>query len=421
MSHIQIAPGALNGEVSMPPSKSAVHRAILCAAMAQGVSTVAPVALSKDIEATIQCVQALGADICLCKQTLTIDGAGLFSKQDVLLDCEESGSTLRFLIPIAAAGGVLAHFTGKGRLPQRPIGVYLDCLPQKGVSLKTQGGLPLTISGQLKSGVYRLPGDISSQFITGLLLSLPLLDGDSEIVLTSALESEGYIDMTLQTMRAFGVTAEKTAAGYMVKGRQRYLPNTNYVCEGDWSQAAFFMAAGALGGNIKITGLNPHSVQGDRACLHLFEQFGANVRQAGNAVTVTRGTLHAIAIDARQIPDLVPILAVVAAFAKGKTTIYGAQRLRIKESDRLKAICSGLQALGADITETDDGLVVQGVSSLHGGTVQGYNDHRIVMALSIAALNASGPVVITDRESIRKSYPSFFEEYKRLGGNAENL
>ena len=227
--------------------------------------------------------------------------------------------------------------------------------------------------------------------------------------------------MTLQTMRAFGVTAEKTETGYMVKGRQRYLPNTNYVCEGDWSQAAFFMAAGALGGNIKITGLNPHSVQGDRACLHLFEQFGANVRQAGNAVTVTRGTLHAIAIDARQIPDLVPILAVVAAFAKGKTTIYGAQRLRIKESDRLKAICSGLQALGADITETDDGLVVQGVSSLHGGTVQGYNDHRIVMALSIAALNASGPVVITDRESIRKSYPSFFEEYKRLGGNAENL
>ena len=421
MSSIQISPGSLSGAVSVPPSKSAVHRAILCAAMAKGVSTVAPVALSEDIEATMQCVQALGADIRLHKQTLTIDGAGLFSKRDVLLDCGESGSTLRFLIPIAAAGGVLAHFTGKGRLPRRPIGVYLDCLPPKGVSLKTQGGLPLTISGQLKSGSYHLPGNISSQFITGLLLSLPLLDGDSEIILTSALESEGYIDMTLQTMRAFGVTAEKTTTGYMVKGRQRYLPNVNYVCEGDWSQAAFFMAAGTLGGNLKITGLDPCSVQGDRACLHLFKQFGASVRQSGNAVTVTQGALHAIDIDARQIPDLVPILAVVAAFAKGKTVIYGAQRLRIKESDRLKAICSGLQTLGANITETDDGLVIQGVPSLHGGTVQGYNDHRIVMALSIAALNASGPVGITDRESICKSYPSFFEEYKRLGGNTKNL
>lgn len=417
MSKVIITPTPLNGEIAVPPSKSAVHRAVLCAAMAKGVSRIRPVDFSNDIRATVSCIRALGADARINGDTLIIDGTRLFSKKQAELACGESGSTLRFLIPIAAAGAVTACFTGCGRLPERPIGIYLDCLPEKGVSMQTEGGLPLTVSGALKNGVFSLPGNVSSQFVTGLLLSLPLLEGNSEIVLTSPLESAGYIDMTIETMSQFGVQVQKTETGYYIKGGQQYKPHDT-VCEGDWSQAAFFLAAGALGGSITVKGLNLASVQGDRMCAQLFEQFGAKITYGKDSVTAETSALHGMQIDARQIPDLVPILAVTAAFAKGTTVISGAGRLRIKESDRLKAITQGLSALGANIKEMDDGLVINGISTLRGGFAQGYNDHRIVMALSVAAIKADGLVTITDRESINKSYPTFFKDYNALGGMA---
>lgn len=238
MSNVVITPAALNGAITVPPSKSAVHRAVLCAAMAKGMSKIRGVDFSNDIKATISCVRALGADIQAEGDTLTIDGTRLFSQKQAELNCGESGSTLRFLIPIAAAGAVTACFTGCGRLPQRPIGIYLDCLAEKGVSMQTEGGLPLTVSGALCSGVYSLPGNVSSQFVTGLLLALPLLGGDSEIRLTSPLESAGYIDMTIETMAQFDVQVQKTGASYFIKGGQRYIPR-DITCEGDWSQAAF--------------------------------------------------------------------------------------------------------------------------------------------------------------------------------------
>lgn len=418
MGKIKISPKPLSGCVSVPPSKSAAHRAIICAALADGTSVISPVELSNDIKATIECMNALGIKTTLDGNILTIDGSTKFTNKNVVLNCGESGSTLRFLIPVAAAGNVNAEFIGHGRLPQRPIGIYLDCLPKNGVQCETQGGLPLKTSGQLKSGIFEIPGNISSQFITGLLLALPMLDGDSEIILTSPVESVGYINMTIDIMKSFGVEIQTTESGYKIKGGQKY-KSRSFTVEGDWSQAAFFMSAAALGDTVAIDNLSLNSYQGDKACMDLFAQFGADIKNENGNITVSPKTLKGIEIDATNIPDLVPILAVTAAFAEGKTTITGAARLRIKESDRLRAITDGLSRLGADITELPDGLVINGVEGLSGGEVEGYNDHRIVMAMAVAAIKADSDVTISDMESINKSYPTFFEDYKKLGGSAD--
>jgi 3-phosphoshikimate 1-carboxyvinyltransferase len=418
MSRVLLRPAVLRGEVTPPPSKSEAHRAILCAALAGGVSRIRPVVRSKDIDATVAAVRALGAAASLDGEVLTVDGSGMFRNRQAEIDCAESGSTLRFLIPVAAAGGVEARFVGRGRLPQRPIGPYLDCLPQNGAALQTEGGLPLATQGRLRPGEYRLPGNVSSQFVTGLLLALPLLPGDSEIRLTSPLESAGYVEMTLHAMGTFGVHAEKTESGYHVPGNQRYRP-CDYTVEGDWSQAAFFLAAGALGGSLRIRGLRRASTQGDRAAAELFARFGAAVSLQDDEVVVSPCTLRGIEVDAAGIPDLVPALAVTAAFAKGVTRITNAARLRIKESDRLAAVAQGILRLGGRVQELPDGLVIEGVPALMGGKVAGCNDHRIVMAFAVAALRAKAAVEIDDAQSIQKSYPSFFEDYNRLGGHAD--
>ena len=415
MSNITVKPSQLNGTVTAPPSKSDVHRAIICAALSGGVCKIAPVALSNDIKATIGCIEALGAKTDIENGVLTVDSIDVFAKKTALLDCGESGSTLRFFVPVAAAGGVKTEFVGHGSLVSRPIGLFADILPKAGVECETTGVLPLKISGQLQSGTFEVPGNISSQFITGLLFALPLLDGDSKIVLTTPLESEAYVDMTIRTMSRFGVNAERTDYGYFVKGNQRYTAQ-NYRTDGDWSQAAFFMAAGALCGEIIVDGVDENSTQGDKEIADLLRRFGAQVEFKNNSVSVKKAALKAIDIDARQIPDLVPILSVVASLADGTTTIHSAERLRIKESDRLKTTAAMLNALGGNVGEKPDGLVIHGCKGLRGGTVDGSNDHRIVMSASVAALCADGEVTITDMESINKSFPNYFEEYDRLGG-----
>ena len=258
--NVTFQPFTPQGTVAAPPSKSDVHRAILCAALSKGVCTITPVALSEDIKATISCVESLGAVTRMENGTLTVDGSGMFQKKTAALHCGESGSTLRFLIPVAAAGGVNAVFTGAGRLPERPIGIYTDALPKAGVQCDTAGGLPLTISGQLRGGEFKIPGDVSSQFISGLLFALPLLPRDSRIVLTTPVQSVGYINMTIRTM-----------------AKQRYVPS-DYRTDGDWSQAAFFMTAGAIGGDVTVTGANIDSAQGDRRIAALLREFGAEVR-----------------------------------------------------------------------------------------------------------------------------------------------
>lgn len=367
MANVRYLPFTPSGSVSAPPSKSDVHRAIICAALSRGKCTISPVVLSNDIKATIGCIEALGAVTSIKDGVLTVDGTELFENRTALLDCGESGSTLRFFIPVAALGGVKAKFVGKGRLPQRPIGIFTDILPQKGVNCETEGGLPLRISGKLQSGRFEVPGNVSSQFITGLLFALPLLKNDSDIVLTSPVESAGYINMTIRTMSKFGVEVQKTDFGWHINGGQRYIPH-NYTTDGDWSQAAFFMVSGAINGEITVENVNQSSAQGDKQIVNLLEQFGAKVIQTDVSVTVKSQPLHSITIDASQIPDLVPVLAVCANFAEGVTRIINAQRLRIKESDRLKTTAELINSLGGNVNELEDGLEITGVPKLWGET-----------------------------------------------------
>lgn len=420
MSDVKFSPFVPNGTVNVPPSKSDVHRAIICAAMANGVSRISPVALSNDIKATIGCIKALGADAVLENNVLTVDGTNMYKNKTALLDCGESGSTLRFFIPIAAVGNINATFVGKGKLPQRPIGIFTEALPKAGTVCKTEGGLPLEIKGQLKSGIFEIPGNVSSQFITGLLLALPILEGDSEIVLTSPLESVGYTAMTIRTMKQFGVNIQATEKGWHIKGGQSY-KTCDYTTDGDWSQAAFFMVLGAVSGKVTVKGVAKDSTQGDKKCAEILARFGAKVTQLDNEVTVEKGELKAITIDASQIPDLVPVLSVCAAFAEGTTKIINAERLRIKECDRLKATAELLNNLGGKVKELSDGLEITGVSSLKGGNVNGYNDHRIVMSAAVCAARSDEDITATFAMSINKSYPDFYIDYNSIGGKANVL
>lgn len=420
MSDVKFSPFIPSGTVNVPPSKSDVHRAIICAAMANGVSRISPVALSNDIKATIGCIKALGAEAVLENNVLTVDGTNMYKNKTALLDCGESGSTLRFFIPIAAVGNVNATFVGKGKLPQRPIGIFTEALPKAGTTCKTEGGLPLEINDQLKSGIFEIPGNVSSQFITGLLLALPILEDDSEIVLTSPLESVGYIAMTIRTMKQFGVNIDTTENGWHIEGGQTY-KSCNYTTDGDWSQAAFFMVLGAIGGKVTVKGVAKDSTQGDKKCAEILAEFGAKVTQRDNEVTVEKGDLKAITIDASQIPDLVPVLSVCAAFAGGTTKIINAERLRIKECDRLKATAELLNNLGGKVKELSDGLEITGVSSLKGGNVNGYNDHRIVMSAAVCAARSDEDITATFAMSINKSYPDFYIDYNSIGGKANVL
>lgn len=420
MSDVKFSPFVPKGTVNVPPSKSDVHRAIICAAMANGVSRISPVALSNDIKATIGCIKALGADAVLENNVLTVDGTNMYKNKTALLDCGESGSTLRFFIPIAAVGNINAIFVGKGKLPQRPIGIFTEALPKAGTVCKTEGGLPLEIKGQLKSGIFEIPGNVSSQFITGLLLALPILEGDSEIVLTSPLESVGYIAMTIRTMKQFGVNIQATEKGWHIKGGQSY-KTCDYTTDGDWSQAAFFMVLGAVSGKVTVKGVAKDSTQGDKKCAEILARFGAKITQLDNEVTVEKGELKAITIDASQIPDLVPVLSVCAAFAEGTTKIINAERLRIKECDRLKATAELLNNLGGKVKELSDGLEITGVSSLKGGNVNGYNDHRIVMSAAVCAARSDEDITATFAMSINKSYPDFYIDYNSIGGKANVL
>ncbi len=413
--------GLLYGTVNIPPSKSAAHRAMLCAALAGGRSVLSPIELSNDMKATINAITALGADVRLSGDTLTIDGIGGHfsnaSNEPVEINCIESGSTLRFIIPIACAAGINGRFIGEGTLVTRPIGLYNELLPKGGVECHSNGGLPLVCRGKLQSGHYEMPGDISSQFITGMLIALPLCEGDSSIILTTPLQSSAYVDMTISCMADFGVKVERTENGWFIPGGQKYY-SRHYTVEGDWSHAGFFLAAGTLGSELTLCGLRFDSVQGDRAAIELFRGFGAEISVCDGKIQIRGGKRLAQHINAEQIPDLVPCLAICAALCEGTTVIDHAERLRIKESDRLTSTAAMINALGGKAKVTDDGLIIEGIAQFKGGVVDGFRDHRIVMSAAIGALCADGEVTITTPYSVNKSYPSFFEVYNSLGGKA---
>lgn len=400
MGIVKIENSILNGTVTAPPSKSAAHRALICSFLAGGGS-VSPIINSKDMQATTGVIDAL-------------------KRGDSTLNCIESGSTLRFMIPVAASLGKNVTFTGEGRLPERPVGEYLEILPKHNVKVESNGFLPLSISGKLTNGTYEAAGDVSSQYITGLLLALANVDGDSAVILTTKLQSKPYVDMTVKVMADYGVYVKETEFGYLIHGNQQF-KKLDYTVEGDWSQAAFFLVAGAIGGNITVNGLDMNSTQGDKEIVNVIRNFGGNITVDDNEIRCFGGELKGTEIDASDIPDLVPIIAVLAAFAKGKTVIKGAERLRYKESDRIESVVQNLKLLGAQVQETTDGMIINGGKKLNSAKLKGFNDHRIVMAFSVAGLYIDGAVEIDDAESINKSYPSFFEDYNRLGGKADVL
>ncbi len=397
MSKVKIKNAILNGSVVIPPSKSAAHRALLCSFLAGG-GTVSPIISSKDMQAMQQAISALEND-------------------DKIVDCIESGNTLRFVIPVAAALGKSVTFVGSGRLPERPLETFLELLPKHNIKCTSNGRLPLSIEGKLTAGKYEIAGNISSQYISGLLFALPILNGDSEIVLTTRLESKPYIDLTIKVMRDFGVEVQETESGYLVRGNQQY-KTRDYIVESDWSQAAFFLVGGAVGKSVALKGLDMNSVQGDKAIVDILKKFGADIEIKENEIISRKAELKGIKVDVSDIPDTVPALAVAAAYANGRTEIVGGERLRFKESDRIESVVSNLKRLGADVTETSDGMIINGGKKLKGAELLGYNDHRIVMAFSIAALFAGGETIITEANSINKTYPSFFEDYNRIGGQA---
>ena len=388
-------PGALRGAVRAPASKSAAHRALICAALADGPTALEINALNDDIEATARCLERLGASIRYDEGAGVMDVRPIeIARREVELDCGESGSTLRFLMPLAAALRAEARFTGHGRLPERPNGALAAALREHGACVDSDR-LPMNVRGPVSGGRWALPGNISSQYVTGLLMALPLIPEDSEIALTTRLESEAYVDMTVDMLGRFGVVVDRTETGWRVPGSQAYRTPGRVRVEGDWSAAAFWLAANAMGAAVQVTGLSDSSAQGDKAVVRLLGQQE---------------------IDASGVPDLVPALAAAAAVAPGRTVITGAARLRLKESDRLRATADMIAALGGRAEVTEDGLVIEGGLPLRGGTVEGFGDHRIVMAAAILATRASGPVRVTDAQAVRKSYPGFFDDFRALGG-----
>lgn len=423
MKTVIIAPNSLEGKVKVPPSKSISHRAIISAALAKGRSNVDNILLSEDIKATIEGMEALGAAIDVEENScIGIQGIEHSDMEMPAINCKESGSTLRFLIPIASVVKTPVTFNGEGRLGKRPLTPYYDIFSRQNIDYETtHGQLPLKVEGSLKPDDYYIAGDISSQFITGLLYALPLLDGDSTIHITTELESKGYIDLTLDVLKHYGIhIRHENYKTFTINGNQSYV-SRDYTVEGDYSQAAFWIVAGLIDNGLTIEGMRLNSSQGDRMILDIVKQMGGKIIEEENAIHILPSTTHGIEIDASQCPDLVPILSVLASVSKGTTRIINAARLRIKESDRLASTTSELNKLGAEIIESHDSLTIHGKDHLSGGIVDSWNDHRIAMALAIASIRCTSQVKITNSDTVKKSYPTFWEDFKRVGGKIDEF
>lgn len=416
MADVIIAPGQLTGDVVVPASKSMCHRAVICAGLAKGKSHIAGITLSEDIAVSIQGMQALGATIRRAGSELLVEGSGGVQLGETTIDCGESGSTLRFLIPLALLGSQPVRFTGRGRLVERPLSEYAGLCREQGLLWESSGGLPLRLCGPLRSGRFSLRGDVSSQFLSGLLFALPLLEGDSVIELTSGLESRGYVDLTLSALADFGIkVSHKDYREFHTAGGQAYQAR-DYRVEGDFSQAAFWLVAGTIGQTVTCGGLSTQSLQGDKVILDLITRAGGSIRSSGSALAALPANTVGTVIDAVDCPDLVPVLAVLASVSNGETRIIRAGRLRLKESDRLAAITSELGKLGADIREDGDSLIIYGKPWLSGGEVDSWHDHRIAMALAVASIRCRQPVIIRGAECVNKSYPDFWRDFAMLGG-----
>ncbi|MZK51259.1 3-phosphoshikimate 1-carboxyvinyltransferase [Clostridium beijerinckii] len=426
MGNLKIYPGKLSGEVKIPPSKSMAHRAVICAALGDGVSKVTNIDYSDDIIATIEAMRALGAKITKKEDYLEVYGVNSPEnieansvKEQRTIDCNESGSTLRFLVPIAALFDGVNRFVGRGNLGKRPLDTYYKIFNEQGIKYSYKDGiLDLKTEGKLKAGEFKMEGNISSQFITGLLFTLPLLDGDSKIVITTEMESKGYIDLTLRAIKDFGVEIiNNNYEEFIIKGNQIY-KSIDYRVEGDYSQAAFFFCADALSSNIVLNDLKLDSLQGDKEVIDILQRMGLKLNNKDNGLIGSASLgLKSTIIDGSQCPDIIPVVSLVAALSEGTTEIINAGRLRIKECDRLAAVTSELNKLGAKIIEKEEGLIIEGVKELKGNVeVWSHKDHRIAMTMAIASTMCKEPIILKDYECVSKSYPQFWDDFKNLGG-----
>ncbi|NME94745.1 3-phosphoshikimate 1-carboxyvinyltransferase [Clostridium cochlearium] len=426
MNCVKIFPKKLKGSINIPPSKSLAHRAIIAAGLARGESIIENIVYSKDILATIDGMKNFGVSINEIenkdRKLLNIKGVNKIKIQNNIIDCIESGSTLRFLIPIALLQNKReVTFIGSGKLPQRPLEEYYNIFNKKNIFYQNEkGNLPLRVKGKLKPGEFYLKGDISSQFITGLMFVLPLLCGDSKIIITSKLESKAYVDLTMDILNKFGVKIENNNyKEFYIKGNQSYVPR-NYNVEGDFSQGAFWLVAGAIGEEMSCKNLNINSLQGDKEIINIIKYMGGIININNDCIKVISSKLKGITIDASEIPDLVPILAVAGTVSSGVTKIINAKRVRIKECDRLHAIACELNKIGGEVEELEDSLIIKGNKKLKGGIVDSWNDHRIAMAMAVASTVCEKPLIINNSKAVEKSYPNFWEEFRNVGGNFVN-
>ena len=409
--------GTLKGEITPPPSKSQAHRLLICAALAVEPCSIVCNSVNDDIMATMRCLNALGAKITF--------SSGVFDVQPIelvkggILDCGESGSTLRFLMSVAAVLGADATFTGAGKLPQRPMGALTDVLAAHGMAFErhTADELPVTCSGILQGGKFTLPGNISSQYLTGLLFALPLAAVDSEIGVTGGLTSASYINMTIDALRTAGISVERRNNIFTIKGNQQYHMPERVVVEGDWSSAAFWVVAGVIGKQpVTVCGMNNESLQGDSAIVDHLRSMGAFITVEDDRVVAMPSHLFGAELDCMDTPDLVPVLSVAAAVAQGTTTFVNVGRLRFKESDRLAAMKSVLASFGITSSVGEDTFTVYGGDPVTLTTVESFGDHRIAMSAAVLSTVAEGIATIIGAECVAKSYPSFFEDFASLGG-----
>lgn len=430
-----IKPSELAGQVPAISSKSMAHRLLILAALAPAPTELACNTTSEDIEATIRCVEALGARVERANGTLRVTPIpGRADDDNVpdavfepVLDCGESGSTLRFLLPVVGALGHGATLTGHGRLARRPLSPLYEQLESHGLALSAQGSFPLVVQGRLSPGRFELPGDVSSQYVTGLLLAAPLLASPTEVVVSEPVQSRPYIRLTIDALEAFGVHVQvshelrqrKAASVYAVSPTRLVSPGT-CVVEGDWSNAAFWLAAGSLSRQgVTVSGLNLASSQGDRSIVAALAAMGARIARKGDAIRATADAPRPVALDVSDFPDLVPPLAAAAALVPGTTRLANAGRLRLKESDRLATVSATLEAFGVPVRIEGDGLVIEGRDTLRATEVDAANDHRIAMMAGVLAAHADGTSRIRDAGCVAKSYPTFWDDFSRLGGSVE--
>lgn len=421
---VLIRPKKLKGNIDVVPSKSYSHRAIIAASLAEGVSVIKNVMFSNDILRTIDCCKAFGAEIECFSNYLIIKGTSKIKRIENKINAGESGSTIRFMIPIMLVNSNNMEFVGENHLNHRPLDSYFEIFDKLDIeySHPIDAYMPLSTKGGLKPSVYEIRGDVSSQFITGLLFALPLLNGKSIIKITTKLESKSYIDLTLDILKKFGIKIiNNNYEEFVIEGMQKYTP-CNYTVEGDFSQAAFFLVMGALGNDISLGCMNLESLQGDRKIIDDIKALGGNVIIEENKIKAVPINLRGNTIDFSNSPDLGPVLSVLASLCSGDTTFINAARLRIKECDRITCVKEELLKLGAIVDESEEEMYFKGVQSLNGSmNLYTHNDHRIAMSLAVASTVCNTPLLIEGAECVKKSYPHFWDDFRKLGGDFDEL